>query len=52
MDGEDVEPEGEEEVCPDQTTEYELTVQFPDQARLENETVEITVKKNDGDDDE
>ena len=43
LDGKDVEPEDEKEVCPDKDTEYKLTVQFPDQARLEHETVTITV---------
>lgn len=47
LDGRSVEPEGEKEVCPDQDTEYKLTVQFPDQARLENETVKINVENND-----
>ncbi|GIK40523.1 MAG: hypothetical protein BroJett011_43560 [Chloroflexota bacterium] len=44
LDGRNVEPEGEKEVCPDKDTEYKLTVQFPDQARLENETIEINVE--------
>lgn len=39
-----VDPEGKKEVCPDEDTEYRLTVQFPDQARLENRTIQITVK--------
>lgn len=44
LDGRNVEPEGKKEVCPDKDTEYKLTVQFPDQSRLENRTVAITVK--------
>jgi hypothetical protein len=43
LDNRSVEPEGKKEVCPDKDTEYKLTVQFPDQARLERETVKITV---------
>jgi hypothetical protein len=46
LDGKNVEPEDEKEVCPEKNTEYKLTVQFPDQARLENKTVEITVEEN------
>lgn len=45
LDGRDVEPEDKKEVCPDKDTEYKLTVQFPDQARLDNKTVEITVEE-------
>lgn len=45
LDDKSVEPEGKKEVCPDKDTEYKLTVQFPDQVRLENQTVEITVEK-------
>jgi hypothetical protein len=44
LDGDGVEPQGEEEVCPDEDTSYTLTVQFPDQARLEDRTVEIKVE--------
>jgi hypothetical protein len=44
LDGDGVEPQGEEEVCPDEDTEYTLTVQFPDQVRLEDRTVEIRVE--------
>jgi hypothetical protein len=44
LDGRNVEPEGKKEVCPDKDTEYKLTIQFPDQARLENKTVEIRVE--------
>jgi hypothetical protein len=47
LDGRSVEPEGEKEVCPDEDTEYELTVQFPDQARLEDETITINVEQKD-----
>lgn len=47
LDGRSVEPAGKKEVCPDQDTEYELTVQFPDQARLENRTIAINVDQND-----
>jgi hypothetical protein len=47
LDNRSVEPEGEKEVCPEKDTEYKLTVQFPDQARLERETVKITVTQAD-----
>ena len=46
LDGKDVEPEDKKEVCPEKDTEYKLTVQFPDQARLENKTVKIIVEEN------
>lgn len=44
LDNRSVEPEGKKEVCPDEDTEYKLTIQFPDQARLENETIGINVE--------
>ncbi len=47
LDNRSVEPEGKKEVCPEKDTEYKLTVQFPDQARLERETVKITVIEED-----
>ncbi len=47
LDGRSVAPAGEKEVCPDQDTEYKLTIQFPDQARLEHKTIKINVEKND-----
>jgi hypothetical protein len=46
LDDRTVEPEGKKEVCPDESTEYKLTLQFPDQARLEDRTIEITVEQN------
>jgi hypothetical protein len=45
LDGNSIEPEGKKEVCPDKTTEYRLSVQFPDQARIERKTVKITVEE-------
>ncbi|MBI1879262.1 MAG: hypothetical protein HYR94_13765 [Chloroflexi bacterium] len=48
LDGKSVEPEGKKEVCPDKDTEYKLTIQFPDQVRLENRTVEIKVETDSG----
>ncbi len=51
LDGRSVEPEDKKEVCPNKDTEYKLTVQFPDQARLENKTVKITVEEADEDND-
>ena len=46
LDRESIEPEGKKKVCPTKDTEYKLTVQFPDQARLENRTVKITVEED------
>lgn len=45
LDEDSIEPEGKKEVCPDKTTEYKLAVQFPDQARIERQTVKITVEQ-------
>jgi hypothetical protein len=43
LDNKSVEASGKKEVCPDKDTTYRLEVQFPDIARLERKSVEITV---------
>lgn len=45
LDGDSVAPSGKEKVCPKEDTSYKLTVQFPDAARLQSESVDITVTK-------
>ncbi len=52
LDDRSVEPEGKKEVCPKKDTEYRLEVKFPDQARLERKTVEITVTDDDSSEDD
>lgn len=47
LDGDKVDPSGKKKVCPKEDTSYKLTVQFQDAARLQSETVDITVTKAD-----
>ena len=45
LDGRNVDPSDDREVCPDEDTDYLLTVQLPGNAQLEQRTVEISVEK-------
>lgn len=45
LNGQSVSPSGKKEVCPDQDTEYRLTIQFPDRTQIENRTVKISVEE-------
>lgn len=45
LDGRSVDPSGDREVCPDEDASYQLTVQLPDNAQLEQRIVEISVEE-------
>ncbi len=45
LDGRGVAPSGDREVCPDEDTSYQLTVQLPGNAQLEQRIVEISVEE-------
>jgi hypothetical protein len=44
LNGQEVSPSGEKEVCPRNDTEYRLSIQFPDRAEIEQRTVRIKVE--------
>lgn len=45
LDRDQVSPSGKKKVCPKENTSYKLIVQFQDSARLQTETIDITVTK-------
>ena len=45
LDGQNVSPSGQKEVCPTRNTSYELTVELPGSALLQNRTVNIRVEE-------
>jgi hypothetical protein len=45
LDGDRVSPRGNEEVCPDKDTTYELTIQLPDSPAIQGRSVTIIVEE-------
>ncbi len=45
LDGQSVSPSGQKEVCPSRDTSYQLTIELPGSAQLQNRTVKITVEE-------
>lgn len=45
LDGDRVSPRGDEEVCPDKDTTYELTIQLPDSPAIQGRSVTIIVEE-------